>query len=543
MLAVGPTLAVGSNGTPAVATAESAWRVPRLLLAIASGLLLGAAFPNLDLEPLAWIGFVPLLLAVRGQRPRRAFALGWTTGLVFYLVTVYWVAYTITRYTAVPMPLAAAILVLMTAILACYHGAFVAALRWLEARRLPAFWLAPALWVTLEWARSWFFIGFPWATLGYSQYRFHDLIQMVEVTGVYGVSALLVFFNVVAAEALIVRRGRRELIAALSVLTVLVLFLPLAGRWRVAALSKRPAAGHLRVAIAQGNIEQDHKWDPAYQGETLARYRELTAAAAAAHPDLVVWPETATPFFFQEPGPLREDVRAIAEQQHVHLLFGSPAFRQDHTGVLREQNRAYLVTPEGREVATYDKIQLVPFGEYVPFRSVLFFVSQIAPAVGEMEPGVAQTVFQMPGGRFGVLVCYEGIFPALTRRFVAGGADFLVNITNDAWYGPTSAPRQHLVQASLRAIENRRPLVRAANTGISAFVDADGRIRWQGPLFETAWHVEEISWPGVRTFYARYGDVFAWACALTSLVAFGVAMAASGSRRAPRSGRARTGTR
>jgi apolipoprotein N-acyltransferase len=524
----GPTIAVGANGNPAVATAERSWRVPRLILAVVSGLLLAAAFPDLDLEPLAWIGFVPLLLAVRRERPRTAFALGWTTGFVFYVATVYWVAYTITRYTAVPMAVAVPILFLMAAVLACYHGAFVAVLRWLEQRGLPAFWLAPPLWVTLEWLRSWFFIGFPWAALGYSQHRFHDLVQMVEVTGVYGVSALLVFFNVVAAEALVVRRSRRELLAALSVLTVLVLFVPLAGRWRVASLAERPPAGRLRVAIAQGNIEQDHKWDPAYQGETLARYRELTAAAAASHPDLVVWPETATPFFFQQSGPLREEVLAIAEQSRVHLLFGSPAFRQDRQGVIRELNRAYLVTPEGREVATYDKIQLVPFGEYVPFKSILFFVSQIAPAVGEMEAGLSPTVFPTASGRFGVLVCYEGIFPALTRRFVAAGADFLVNITNDAWYGPTSAPAQHLVQASLRAVENRVPLVRAANTGISAFIGPDGRVRWRSPLFEPAWHVEEITWPGVRTFYSRYGDVFAWTCALVS---FGVIVAGALRRR------------
>jgi apolipoprotein N-acyltransferase len=127
----------------------------------------------------------------------------------------------------------------------------------------------------------------------------------------------------------------------------------------------------------------------------------------------------------------------------------------------------------------------------------------------------------MPGGRFGVLICYEGIFPALTRQFVADGADFLVNVTNDAWYGRSSAPYQHLAQATLRAVENRVPLVRAANTGISAVVDPTGRIRWQGPLFEPLTHTAEIAWPGVRTFYSRYGDVFVWACALASLAAFG----------------------
>jgi apolipoprotein N-acyltransferase len=515
-------LGLGSNGAPAVAPVPRARRLGRMVLAVTSGLLLAASFPASDLEPLAWVGLVPLLLAVRGLRPRAAFATGWLTGLVFYLGTVYWVAYTITRYTAVPLPVAVGILVLMASVLAGYHGAFVAGLRWLEERRLPALWLAPPLWVTLEWLRSWFFIGFPWASLGYSQYRYHDLVQMVEVTGVYGVSALLVFFNVVAA-AVLAGRGRqlRALAPALIVLSVLVMGVPLAGRWRAAALARRPSAGLLRVALVQGNVEQDHKWDPTYQGETMARYQALTAAAAATRPELIVWPETATPFLFQEPGALREQVLDLAADARAHLLFGSPAVRQADGGALEELNRAYLVSPEGREVALYDKMQLVPFGEYVPYRSVLFFVDRIVNAVGTIVPGLTPTVFHVPEARFGVLICYEDIFPALTRRFLVGGADFLVNITNDAWYGWTSAPHQHLAQATFRAVENRVPLVRAANTGFSAIIDADGRIRWRSRLFEMTWHADEITWTGVRTFYARFGDVFGWSCALASLVAFG----------------------
>jgi len=163
----------------------------------------------------------------------------------------------------------------------------------------------------------------------------------------------------------------------------------------------------------------------------------------------------------------------------------------------------------------------VPFGEYVPFERALFFVDRIVEAIGRVAPGLVPTVFHLPAADFGVLICYEGVFPALTRRFVDGGADFLVNITNDAWYGRTSAPYQHLAQVTFRAVENRVPLVRSANTGISAFIDPDGRIRWQGPLYETAWHVDEVSWPGVRTFYTRFGDVFAWACALVTLAAVG----------------------
>src|SRR5205823_6378796 len=240
----------------------------------------------------------------------------------------------------------------------------------------------------------------------------------------------------------------------------------------------------------------------------LARYRQLTRAALAARPDLIVWPETATPFFFQEPGPLRQDVLDLATESRAYLLFGSPAYRQSSRGALQELNRAYLVSPDGREVATYDKIQLVPFGEYVPFEAVLFFVQRLVVAIGDVVPGFDPTVFQIPAGRFGVLICYEDIFPALTRRFVARGADFLVNVTNDAWFGRTSAPYQHLAQATLRAVENRVPLVRVANTGISAVVEPDGRIRWEGPLDQALEHVDEIAWPGVRTVYTRFGDVF-----------------------------------
>jgi apolipoprotein N-acyltransferase len=270
------------------------------------------------------------------------------------------------------------------------------------------------------------------------------------------------------------------------------------------------------VGIAQGNVEQDRKWDPEFQGETMRRYDELTRAAVRDGAQVVVWPETAAPFFFQEPGALRDEVVELARTTRTPLLIGSPAFER-MAGRIEQRNRAYLVGDDGATGDYYDKMQLVPFGEYVPFQRILFFVDQMVHAVGSLGAGTAHTVFRIPEGRFGVLICYEGIFPDLTRRFVADGADFLVNITNDAWYGRTAAPRQHLIQATFRAIENRVPLVRAANTGISAIVDPDGRLRWQGPLFEMVAHVEEIRWTGVRTFYTRFGDVFVGLCALVTL--------------------------
>jgi apolipoprotein N-acyltransferase len=454
-------------------------------------------------------------------RPLRAFLLGWLSGITFYVCTCYWVVHTIDHYTALPTIVATGVLLIMSAALGAYTGAFTGWLRWLELRGVPPVWIAPALWVTLEWLRGWFFIGFPWGALGYSQYRYHDLVQIAEVTGVYGVSAILVLFNVVVFAVLRERGpGLRRLIPALGLLTLCVTLLPVWGRARAAELAGR-SAGRLRVAIVQGNVEQDQKWDPAYQAGTVEKYRDLTRTVLAEHPDIVVWPETATPFFFQEPGDLRLGLLDLVRESHVHLLFGSPAYHQSSRGELQELNRAYFVSPEGRELDVYDKIQLVPFGEYVPFQSLFFFVQRLVVAIGDVVPGARTTVFQHPAGRFGVVICYEDIFPALTRRFVATGADFLVNITNDAWFGRTSAPYQHLAQATLRSVENRVPLVRVANTGISAVIDPDGRIRWYGPLFETAIHTETIAWPGVLTFYTRYGDVFAWGCVLASLAAFG----------------------
>ncbi len=519
---MGDVAMVGANGAGESVVLVAETPRPRfgVPLAVLSGLCLAASFPSLEIAPLAWVGLVPLLLALRGRSPLAAFGLGWVAGVTFYLITCYWIVYTIGHYTALPVPVAALLLFLMSSVLACYHGAFAAGVAWFERRGLPAVWLGPALWVTLEWLRGWFFIGFPWAALGYSQYRFHSLVQMAEITGVYGISAVLVLFNMVVAAVLVTRASRAQRnLPALATLTLLVVALVAFGRWRAAQLAAMTPAGGLRVGLAQGDVEQDKKWDPAFQDETMARYRQLTLQAAREHPALIVWPETAAPFFFQEPGPRRDEVIALAREAGVPIVFGSPAFRRLPDGTLQQLNRAYLVDGAGLERGTYDKMQLVPFGEYVPFTSVLFFVSQVVTAVGQLGAGLVPTVFEIPGGRFGALICYEGIFPALTRRFVSGGADFLVNVTNDAWYGNTSAPYQHLAQAAFRTVENRVPMVRAANTGISAVIDADGRIRWQGPLFEMLAHVDEIHWPGVRTFYTRYGDVFVWLCVVATVAA------------------------
>jgi apolipoprotein N-acyltransferase len=403
----------------------------------------------------------------------------------------------------------------MCTILASYTGAFAAGLRFYQRCGGSVVLLGPFLWVVLEWIRSFFFIGFPWLSLGYSQHSFLNIIQFTEFTGVYGVSALVIFVNLVLFTAVFDRSahwGRLILVSA-----GLLLSLSFWGAWRRAQLTALPPAHHLRVGIIQGNIEQDQKWDPAFQEMTITRYEQLTREVAVQEVDLIIWPETAVPFFFQSEVDYQKRLLQLASDIKIPLLFGSPAFRQNRLKVTLF-NRAYLLSSRAEVLGYYDKIKLAPFGEYIPFHdSFLFFLDKLVEGIGDFAAGTEPTVFSLAKEKFGVLICYEGIFPDLARRFVARGANFLVNITNDAWFGRTSAPYQHLVMEAMRAVENRVPLVRAANTGFSAVVDIDGHIRARTMLYETAFLVEELAWPQVASFYAMYGDVFVWLCALVTV--------------------------
>ena len=488
-------------------------RWPRWAGAAASGLLLALAFPLIDWNPLAWIALVPLLWVALGRGVPRALVAGWIAGSVFFVAMLYWLVLTIGTYTNLSPLVSIGPVLLLCGFLGLFFAVFAAGCEVARWSRVELTLVGPPLWVVLEWVRTYILGGFPWVSLGYSQYRTTYLIQFAELTGVYGVSALVVLVNVVIYGAF--RRWRdgqvpetRGMLALAGLLIVLALW----GFWRVRALEAAVPAGSLRVGFIQGNVPQDVKWDPAYQDTTLDRYEELTGLAVVEGAELIVWPETAVPFFFQEEGDLRDRVVALARRHRVWILFGSPAFAYESAGIALH-NRAYLVSPEGSVEGSYDKMELVPFGEYVPLASMLFFVHKVVEGIGEFRAGTDPVVFPTAhGATFGTLICYEGIFPGLTRRFVAGGADFLVNITNDAWFGRTAAPYQHLAMITLRAIENRVPIVRVANTGFSAMVETDGRIRWRTNLFETAWRVDTIRWTREPTLYTRAGDVFVYAC-------------------------------
>jgi apolipoprotein N-acyltransferase len=493
------------------------WLTRQTVSAAFSGLLLAFAFPSADWNWLAWIALVPLLVALQEATLRGAFVLGWVTGVTFYLGTLYWIVYVVGSFTPIPYVVAIVPLLLLSAVLALYHGAFAAAVVFAGRQGVEPIVFAPLCWVALEWLRSWLGIGFPWASLGYSQYRSPNLIQIAEIAGVYGISALIVLFNVVIAAVMSLRGTSGARAAQLGVLTVVFAAVQQFGVWRLANLAARDPDHSLRAAVVQGNVAQELKWNPEYIEETILIYARLSHDAARTAPSLIVWPESAMPFFFDQGGFFAEQVRQVARDTNAWLLFGSPAREAVDDGGVTLRNRAHLISPTGEASGFYDKVQLVPFGEYVPLQSLLFFADKLVEGAAPFVAGDEARALRMGDLNVGVLICYEAIFPALARTLVNDGADLLVSITNDAWFGQTSAPYQHLSMAALRAVENRVPVLRAANTGVSAIIRPDGSIHYETELFELAYRTADLSWPAVDTVYRRFGDVFAGACLLCSI--------------------------
>lgn len=486
-----------------------------VLLSVLSGVLLTLGFPKLGLYSFTWVALVPLLFAVRDRSRREAFGLGWLCGLVHYAGTLYWVTYAVTQYGGVPLSLAIVILLLLCAYVAVYLGCFALMARlWQD---YPLLWVLglPGVWVTLELVRAHLITGFPWANLGYTQTPLEAIIQIADLAGVYGVSWLLVLSSTVLTA--LVRRSRGGAVGLL-VLVVCLLGSWLYGTWRLEVVDDRQnEATPWTVGVVQGNIDQSQKWDPAFQQETLTRYERLSMQAGRhnPNPELLVWPETAAPFLYRSEEKLTAQLNAIVKATGIPLLFGSPAVTLVE-GEPRFQNRAYLVNASALLEGVYAKQHLVPFGEYVPLKKLLFFVSRLVQAAGDFVPGDDPSPLILGRQPFGVLICYEDIFPELARAAVERGATALINLTNDAWYGTSSAPYQHMEMARWRAVEFRVPLVRAANTGISAVFDATGRSCGVVPLNQEGFLVCSVHPFRNLTFYAKWGDLFAWVCALVT---------------------------
>ena len=494
-------------------------RLEHLLAALFSGLLLAAAFPKWDLTWLLFVALIPLFWALQGKSLKTAFGLGFLFGLVRYVVLLYWIVYVTHVHGFLPLPLAIGILLLLAAYLSLYPACWALGVTWGEARGLSPVWWGPVLWVSLEFGLTYIISGFPWELLGNGLVPHPIFLQVADLTGVYGLSFLLVLINACLWRLLSLPRARRRPRYPYAVAVGLILVAWLGyGYYRLGAVQTLEAQSpKLKVAVVQGNIKQGEKWKKEMVQATLDRYAELTGKVKGAQ--LIVWPETAAPFFFLRTPDLSAQVQAVAKESGGSLLFGAPAWELTADGE-SYFNRAYLLSPQGEVLGYYDKAHLVPYGEYVPLRRFMPFIGKMVPMVGDFAEGPVGATVSLPDGvALGPLVCYESIFPALSRAQVANGAKLLVNITNDAWFGKTAAAYQHLAMAVMRCVENHVCLARAANTGISAFIDARGQILWQSEIYVPDAHALELPLMPGGSLYTKIGDVFAWTCLLLTALA------------------------
>ncbi|MFC1868718.1 apolipoprotein N-acyltransferase [Thermodesulfobacteriota bacterium] len=494
----------------------------KILISILSGVMLTASFPPGKLDWMAWFALVPLLKCLEKESRSNAFRLGFIAGLAHFLTLIYWVISVLNTYGGLNIIISLGVLILLCLYLSLYLSLFSFLVQYLKGSRFRALMIA-GVWVSIEYIRAKLLTGFPWCLLGYSQFRYPILIQIVDTVGVYGLSFLIIAVNAVIYQLLFnngliekKRYSRSEILLVMVMIIITIAY----GNYRLSEYnSERKEKKTIAVAIIQGNMDQSVKWDPAYQKETMDKYQRLTHAAYRFKPDLIVWPETAVPFFFQDNTEFTGEVYRIPRESGTQLIFGSPAYMKGN-GPARYYNRAYLLSSQG-VIGHYDKVHLVPFGEYVPLKKFLPFVHRLVPAAGDFNSGEEIEPLKLPDLPVGVLICYEAIFPELSRAHVKKGAEILVNLTNDAWFGITSAPYQHLIMSLFRAVENRRPLIRAANTGFSAFIDPSGRIIARGDLFNEEVLIAEIkAGNNVLTIYSQYGDLFACIILIICLIKF-----------------------
>lgn len=487
------------------------WKNP-VLLSILSAFLLRFSFPKFDIWIFAWLSFVPLFFAVRRFNPVKAFFAGLLNGFVFSVSLIFWLA-----YVSIPGML------ILSFYVAVYTAIFLSLYAF--ARERLGFWLklffAPSLWVFMEFARSYFFTGFPWGLLGYTQSFNYAAIQPADIFGVYGVSFIVMFVNVLIFEFLISLENKKVL--NLKKIYICLFIIAVWFSYSAFRIYQDPGLKDpVKISIVQGNIAQELKWVENLQGSIFKKYKLLTELAVLREePDLVVWPETSFPEYL-EVGINDSLLAFFAKSLETNLLIGAIRFDD-----IRYSNSAVLFSQQGRISGIYNKMHLVPYGEYIPMRGLFPFVENLVP-IEDFTAGSDYKVFSLEDkngqmAKFSVLICFEDIFPDLARGFVNAGAGFLVNMTNDAWFGDTASPYQHMQASIMRAVENRVFVVRAANTGISCIIDDLGRTVMtlkdeEGKAtFSTAFGADRVYDTRRDSLYSRIGDVFAQLCILYSL--------------------------
>jgi apolipoprotein N-acyltransferase len=475
-------------------------------LAILSGVLTALAFPKFDLFFLAWVSLIPLLFALRRKRASRPFLLGFAAGFAYYAILLYWIPDVPAHYGNLAPALSFLIYLILVGFMALSWGLFGLLLARIgSAFPSTALLLAPFLWISLEYIWTFFLTGFPWGLLGYSQVKNIAFLQFASMAGVYGLSFALVLLQSMFVLSMLTKR-RSPFFLALSI----VLLIHGAGVWTLR--TSPPPADTFRAAVIQGNVSSDVYWNQVSTEMVeglFERHIKLSQEAFRAGAGLVIWPEFTVPLCFSCDEPVYNSMKQrlcrFVEETRATLLVGTneTAVRD---GELLYYNTAMCLHPD-LSTTEYYKMHLVPFGEYTPYKGVFSFIEKITHAIGDITPGKTHVLHSFEGHPFGSPICYEIIFPRLVRRFVERGAQFLVTITNDGWYGKTSAPRQHFLIAVFRAVENRRYLLRAATTGVSGIVDPYGRILARSQLMTETFLTGNIEPLRGLSVYTRLGDV------------------------------------
>lgn len=441
-------------------------------------------------------------LALRSQASFQTWKLAWMISSLAYAISLYWLVVPVHYYGGLPWVLSLPCPIIMGFYLGLYPSIFVLAVSW--ASKHFSWWLigifAGCLWTILEYGRGFLFSGFPWLSLPQALASWPIAIQVVKFIGAFAYSGLIVLMT--TWLVLSWRRKRRLVLPIIIFLALLLLGFQ--------QTQKGTEQGEkISLSIIQGNIDQNMKWDQKYQEETLEKYLQLSLAEVQTNkPKLIVWPETAMPFYLQDDIQLKTKISRFVQQNNLLLLTGAPGYSYDHSKQAQYFNRAYLFK-NGQVIDIYEKEHLVPFGEYVP--DFLPFLNKLVPSMSDFSPGIKTSPLKSNDLAIGTLICYEIIFPGLVQKRIDSGANLLVNMSNDAWFGKTSAPKQHFHQAILRAVEQNRYIVRATNTGISGLIDPCGFVRKKSSLFQEA----SLNYPQVmliqeRTFFSKHHQEIFW---------------------------------
>ncbi len=485
------------------------------LLPVLTGLMLAGAFQRIGLGFVAWVAYVPLIAFLfRTGTSLRAFLGGFVAGYVANFALLLWIPAVLIRYGELPPVLAWIAFGLMVAVLSCYPAAACALTKYFAGRGGPAFLLLfPAVWVVFEYILGRFpFGGLPWILAGYSQSGYLGVIQIADITGIFGVSFVILFTGTSVVWMAACRENKIKAFAPFLLAMLLLSACLVYGAASLRRWGSIPA--NFSAAMLQGNLSFD---DPEHVlGEKFRRgYVRMADTLRSGETDLLVLPESPTPASFQYEDSYRQILENLARRYPLGLVFNNIR-SSDAPGGTEYFNSAYFLDGKGSLAGIYDKIHLVPFGEYIPLSGLFSFAETITKDVGSFTPGKEVRVYNLAGRPANALICFEAVFPDLARRFVRKGSQLMINLTNDGWYGDSAAPHQHLAIARLRAVENRRYLLRATNSGISAIIEPSGKIQASTGLLQEAVITGRFAFMAKRTFYTRYGDVFVFLCAIIS---------------------------